>query len=351
MDQSTSLNLQSEDKNSTAVGCKNLSIECLDKWNVDGAKNKYRLFWEGNFCDSNTYDYGEVTSDTLMILVKKCANIFVELGLGVSGSVLLYLPNILQLPVAALAAIRIGASFIPYSAANEDIEDLKNVILKGNTNIIVTVDGFWRGKRLVRTKWILDEAVQQINMKIKHILVIRHTTPNDGVPPPPKETLGRRPYYAYKIEMQDGRDSWWANHFVNATNHEAATDNQSGIMKQPIWINESLSLQQLRSNDVYDHVNKLAKLVKSEGICFVASYSDASLSVIAALSVLFSGSQLLIAKKLIIPEKDLLALIDHPEYLRMWNTKFLENIIIIGSDRYIKTMATIFDVPCINLIC
>lgn len=34
---------------------------------------------------------------------------------------------------------------------------------------------------------------------IQRVLVIRHVSPDDGIPPPQVNLIGRRPYYMYKV--------------------------------------------------------------------------------------------------------------------------------------------------------
>ncbi|KIH42438.1 hypothetical protein ANCDUO_27577, partial [Ancylostoma duodenale] len=44
---------------------------------------------------------------------------------------------------------------------------------------------------------------------IQKVLVIRHTGPNPGIPPPDKFIIGRRPCYKLEVKMNDSLDILW----------------------------------------------------------------------------------------------------------------------------------------------
>ncbi|VDK84210.1 unnamed protein product [Onchocerca ochengi] len=94
------------------MAIKNLSYECIDAWKNKIQKETTRIYWIGNYYDNDVYDDTELSAETVDILVNKCANVFKEFQLK-DRPVVLYLPNVLQLPIAVLAAFRIGLSVLP----------------------------------------------------------------------------------------------------------------------------------------------------------------------------------------------------------------------------------------------
>ncbi|VDD91595.1 unnamed protein product [Enterobius vermicularis] len=371
----------------------NLCLECVDKWNNESNKNDYRLFWEGNYYDSDVYDYGEVTSDSLTVLVQKCANVFTKLGLQ-DSTILLYLPNVLQLPVASMAALRIGAKFLPFAASDESIEHLKNILTDAKIDAVITVDGFWRGTHLIKTKFTLDKAIEESKANVRRVLVVRHVSPNKGVPPPRREYVASRPYYGYTVShnvqtnalkskpfvtkldtrhfvnMKEERDSWWSEHFPNANiSHSPSPTDTPATMIRVSWRDGKLSLSSLPNPVIKQNIQKVAELTHPNEICFVASYSDAALETIAILGVLSSGAKIVLfegdgcypdysrllqvveiyeVKKLLICEEDLKPLIQHPEYSQLWNTSSLEEIVILGSGHEKEPLQKLYDKQCIK---
>lgn len=57
------------------------------------------------------HDYGELTLEAVSTVINKCANILKNFGVSKGKSVLLYLPKVIQLPIAVFACARIGAVF------------------------------------------------------------------------------------------------------------------------------------------------------------------------------------------------------------------------------------------------
>ncbi|VDK18122.1 unnamed protein product [Anisakis simplex] len=194
---------------------RDLTYQCLERWTERLDKDEYRLFWEGNYYDSDVHDYAELTNETLKVLVSKCINVLIKLDVKKHTKVAVYLPALIQLPVITLAAHRIGAKLLITSAIDEDAEQLGAVLKEFDPEIIITVDGFWCGSKLKQSKCIIDKALSFYQSRCRHVIVIRHVTPNEGVPPPQKHLTAKRPYYLYKISMEEGRDLWWSDLFVN----------------------------------------------------------------------------------------------------------------------------------------
>ncbi|VDM11141.1 unnamed protein product [Wuchereria bancrofti] len=237
------------------MAAKNLSYECIDAWKSKIEKEATRIYWIGNYYDSEVYDDTELSAETVDILVKKCADVFGRFQLK-DKPIVLYLPNVLQLPVAVLAALRIGLTVLPINATNENIECLRDIVKSSGADTVVTVDGFWMGTRLVRTKELLDAAITDI--AIQRVLVIRHVSPDEGIPPPQVNLISRRPYYTYKVAMKQERDWWWSGFFPKASNfcEPKAISNESITLLLPT-INASavlllpISLERLQTEIIH----------------------------------------------------------------------------------------------------
>jgi len=94
-----------EAKHEWFVGGKlNICYNCLDRHLTTWKRNKAALIWEGDICDSNTLTYQE-----LYYHVCKFANVLKKHGVKKGDRVTIYLPMVLELPIAMLACARIGA--------------------------------------------------------------------------------------------------------------------------------------------------------------------------------------------------------------------------------------------------
>ena len=90
----------------------NVCYNCLDRHLTTWRKNKAALIWEGDTGDTRTLTYQD-----LYYHVCKFANVLKKLGVKKGDRVTIYLPMILELPIAMLACARIGAVHCVVSAA------------------------------------------------------------------------------------------------------------------------------------------------------------------------------------------------------------------------------------------
>uniref|UniRef100_A0A914RNE5 acetate--CoA ligase n=1 Tax=Parascaris equorum TaxID=6256 RepID=A0A914RNE5_PAREQ len=259
-----------------------LSFKCVERWTNKYSKSDYRLFWEGNYYDSDVHDCAELTSETLEVLVRKCVNVLAESGVTSNTQLALYLPALIQMPIAALAAIRIGAAFLPISAMEESVDELSALLKHSSCEVIVSVDGFWSGKLMLQ--------------RYRRVLLVRHVTPNEGVPPPQKHILARRPYYLYKVNMKEGRDVWWSKLFACATTEckVVTVDEGDAAVLQAVRNQQSLSLVKRSRADLRKEIENLEQHIDASGVCFVMCTNDAYIAIVAMLAVLHSSAQLLI---------------------------------------------------------
>ncbi len=172
-----------EGKHEWFVGGKlNVSYNCLDRNLKTWRKNKAALMWEGDTGETKTLTYQE-----LYYNVCKFANVLKKRGIKKGDRVSIYLPMILELPIAMLACARIGAIhsvvFGGFSA-----EALRSRILDCDSRMLICVDGYYRSGRIIRSKDNADEALAKCP-GVKDAIVVRRA----GI----------------QVKMEQGRDWWW----------------------------------------------------------------------------------------------------------------------------------------------
>ncbi|MDY6916711.1 MAG: acetate--CoA ligase [Chloroflexota bacterium] len=172
-----------EGKHEWFVGGKlNVSQNCLDRHLKTWRKNKAALIWEGDIGDSLTLTYQELYHE-----VCKFANVLKAHGVKKGDLVSIYLPMILELPIAMLACARIGAIhsvvFGGFSA-----EALRDRILDCGSRILVCSDGYYRGGRVVRSKDNADQALKSCP-DVKDVIVVKRANAD--------------------VTLVEGRDYWW----------------------------------------------------------------------------------------------------------------------------------------------
>jgi acetyl-CoA synthetase len=134
-------------------GILNVCYNCLDK-HVDKLKNKVAYYWEGDRPhESRVMTYLELYKE-----VNKFAAVLKKQGVKKGDRVIIYLPMIIELPVAMLACARIGAIhcviFGGFSA-----ESISSRIQDCNATTVVTVDGGFRAGKPLPLKKNVDDAL------------------------------------------------------------------------------------------------------------------------------------------------------------------------------------------------
>uniref|UniRef100_A0A0R3RVH9 acetate--CoA ligase n=1 Tax=Elaeophora elaphi TaxID=1147741 RepID=A0A0R3RVH9_9BILA len=349
---------------------KNLSYECADAWKSKIQKETARIYWIGNYYDSEVYDDTELSAETVDILVNKCADVFRGFQLK-DKPIVLYLPNVLQLPITVLAALRIGLTVLPITATNEDVGSLRDILRNSGADTVVTIDGFWMGTRLIRTKELLDAAITDI--AIERVLVIRHVSPDEGIPPPQVNLTGRRPYYLYKVAMKQKRDLWWSGFFQKASSSckPKAVPSESITLLLPTRSTSStavllpISLEMLQTDishvQTVLHPNELSLIISTTNvfhqiICILAALKSGAIPLIYESDIRHPDpsrtSQIIYTYKvvkLLIAEKDLSLLMEYKQYMTLWDLKTLREIVVLGSNKLCEQAKEIFGVPCRNI--
>ena len=135
-------------------GVLNAAYNCLDRHMAQN-RDKIAYHWEGdNPADTRSVTYGELHG-----AVNKMAALLKSKGVNKGDRVIIYMPVIIELPVAMLACARIGAIhsvvFGGFSA-----EALANRIQDCGARLVITVDGSFRAGKPIPLKNMVDEALK-----------------------------------------------------------------------------------------------------------------------------------------------------------------------------------------------
>jgi acetyl-CoA synthetase len=148
-------------------GTLNVCYNCVDR-HLEKNAQKVAYYWEGD----NPEESQAVTYQMLYEKVNRFANMLQVLGVEKGDVVCIYLPMIVEAPVAMLACARIGAihsvifgGFSPVAIADR-VNDARS-------KFIITADGSFRGGKTVNLKANVDEAIKQCP-SVTTVLVIEH---------------------------------------------------------------------------------------------------------------------------------------------------------------------------------
>ncbi|HKI96863.1 MAG TPA: acetate--CoA ligase [bacterium] len=173
-----------EGKHAWFLGGKlNASYNCLDR-HLDGPlRDQPALIWEGDDPNqSRTYTYAQLHKE-----VCRFANVLKKHGVKKGDRVTVYLPMVIELPVAMLACARIGAihSVIFGGFSADSIADR---IHDAESDFMITADEGVRGNRKIPLKAIADDAMNKAPV-IRTCMVVKRTGGD--------------------VAMKAGRDVWW----------------------------------------------------------------------------------------------------------------------------------------------
>ena len=163
-------------------GTLNASVNALDRHVVAGRGDRIAYYFEGERGDRSSVTYKAFLAD-----VCRFANGLRKLGISRGDRVAIYMPMILELPVAVLACARIGAihSVIFGGFSADAIADRVN---DSECVAIITADGGYRRGKVLPLKAMCDEAMQR-TPSLRHCIVAQRT--------------------GEAIAMQPGRDIFW----------------------------------------------------------------------------------------------------------------------------------------------
>ena len=171
----------------------NITINALDR-HLETRGDQPALIWEGNEPgEEKTLTYKELHAE-----VSKFANVLKSKGIKKGDRVSIYMPMILELPIAMLACARIGAIhsivFGGFSA-----EALRDRIVDSECKALITTDGTWRGKKAVPLKSNADAAMDMCEEAGK-----------------PVDFCAVYKRVDNEITMKEGRDFWWDDLMADA---------------------------------------------------------------------------------------------------------------------------------------
>ncbi len=176
-------------------GKTNITVNCLDRHIENGKGDRIAIICEGN-------DVGQakkITYKQLYTEVCKFANVLKSKGVKKGDRVSLYLPMIVELPIAMLACARIGAVHsIVFGGFSADA--LRDRILDSGCTFLVTCDDAFRGAKKIPMKTTADTAMTacaNAAKPIKTCIVYKHADGN--------------------VPMTEGRDVWWHDAMKDAS--------------------------------------------------------------------------------------------------------------------------------------
>uniref|UniRef100_A0A914DL70 Acetyl-coenzyme A synthetase n=1 Tax=Acrobeloides nanus TaxID=290746 RepID=A0A914DL70_9BILA len=132
----------------------NIAYNCLERNIAKGLGSKVALKWEGN----EPADSSQVTYQELLDKVVAFSAVLRSKGVRKGDTVAIYLPMIIELPVAMLACARIGTIHtVVFAGFSSD--SLATRILQAKAKVLVTADGCFRGNKPIHLKMLADQAV------------------------------------------------------------------------------------------------------------------------------------------------------------------------------------------------
>ena len=172
-----------------AGGTLNASYNCLDRHVEAGQGQKVAYHWEGEPGDHRTVTYADLLDE-----VQRFANVLKGLGVAKGDRVAIYMPMIVELPVAMLACARIGA---PHSVVfgGFSADSLADRINDAACKVLVTADGGFRRGQAHLLKPIVDVALAT-TPSIEHVVVVDRVS-------------GHADAGGASVDMTEGRDRWY----------------------------------------------------------------------------------------------------------------------------------------------
>ena len=174
----------------------NIVHDALDRHVKSWRKNKVAFIFEGEPGDVQKWTYNDV-----YIEVNKLANAMKKLGVKKGDRVSIYMPMIVELPIAMLACAKIGAIHsVVFSGFSANA--FRDRVNDSEAKLVITCDAFWRRGKKVYLKEQADVALEE-TPSVQHVIVCKRT--EDAVP------------------WTKGRDLWW-NEIIKDMSKECETE-------------------------------------------------------------------------------------------------------------------------------
>ncbi|XP_074563790.1 acetyl-coenzyme A synthetase, chloroplastic/glyoxysomal-like [Curcuma longa] len=169
----------------------NISYNALDRNIEAGNGGKVAIYWEGN----EPGDDGQLTYAELLERVCQLANYLKHVGVRKGDAVIIYLPMLMELPIAMLACARIGAVHSVVFAGFSS-ESLSQRIIDCKPKLVITCNAVRRGSKAIHLKDIVDSALRE-SAKNGVTVDLCLTVEN-------KSAMKRG-----DSKWKEGRDIWW----------------------------------------------------------------------------------------------------------------------------------------------
>ncbi|MDG2216943.1 MAG: acetate--CoA ligase [Acidimicrobiales bacterium] len=169
----------------------NLSYNCLDRHVEAGKGDKVAFHWEGEPGDTLTLTYSDLLTE-----VSKFANVLKSLGLEKGDRVAIYMPMVIELPIAMLACTRIGvAHSVIFGGFSPD--SITDRCEDAEAKLIITADAGYRRGEPSALKPNVDAALSAGAPSVENVVVVNRCDTNP--------------------EMVAGRDHWWHDLMAGAS--------------------------------------------------------------------------------------------------------------------------------------
>jgi len=186
----------------------NVSYNCLDRHLTTWRKNKAALIWEGDDGDTLSLTYQE-----LYYRVCKFANVLKKFGVKKGDRVAIYLPMIIELPIAMLACARIGAIHsVVFGGFSADA--LRDRMLDCKPKLLICADGYYRSGKVIRSKNNADDALNACP-EVEKAIVVRRAK--------------------IQVDMKEGHDYWWHDE-INSRDIKAYCEPEPMDSEDPLFI-------------------------------------------------------------------------------------------------------------------
>ncbi|MFB6152620.1 MAG: acetate--CoA ligase [Halodesulfurarchaeum sp.] len=156
-------------------GTLNASANAIDRHVSGGRKNSVAIKWVGRRGETRTITYQELSRE-----VNAVAAALRSVGVAEDEVVTLYLPMIPELPIAMLAAARIGAPhnvvFAGFSASA-----LAARMDSTGSEHLVTCDGYYRRGEAVDQRGRADNARLQLDHELESVIVVNRLEEESGL--------------------------------------------------------------------------------------------------------------------------------------------------------------------------
>ncbi len=176
----------------------NITENCLDR-HLGELGDKPAIIWEPNDPGepNRTLTYNELHQE-----VCRFVEVLKNNGAKKGDRICIYMPMVPELAIAVLACARMGAIhsvvFGGFSA-----QSIADRIADASCSLVITADGAYRGSKHISLKGAIDDALK-ISSGINKVIVLKRI----GI----------------TVEMQSGRDVWWADEMGKVTGRETAAE-------------------------------------------------------------------------------------------------------------------------------